>query len=319
MADQIIDNILPPVFRNEEFSIELPIDELGNENAFVPVEFEQLIESITLKSVGTQDIGITLLVENNRAFISGKYQSTHNDNILFVSKGEATRLQIFEYDNSQPDGFAKDLNGENIPLDTPLPLSDEKFAEEKIKFPTLVQPIRVTSIEQLPMGQDLVLAQQDPRENITVQYELTITHKDTEIEDDGGIAFNSQGSVITKIYEQVVKTDVSIFNSILQTYYTTGVPAEVAPQIQAVNIVLPESDDIVDRVFELRSSTLSINEGESFTISLSTNISFAASFGTNTGIQNLVSIPYTITGISADDIESVNNSTTDTHLFSLTL
>lgn len=316
MADEIVDNTLPSVFRNEEFFIELPVefDTLAPfDGSLNPLtDTETIIDSIVLRSVGTQDIGITLSTENNRPTISGKYESIHDDNILYVNKGEATRLQLFEYDDSQPDGFAKDLNGENIPLDTPLPLSDEKFAEEKLKFPALVQPTKITSIEQLPLGQDLVLAQQDPRETITAQYELIINFKSISPV-DGSLSPVTQNF----IYEQTVKNDIAIFGSILQTYYTTGIPAAL-PYTAAVNIVTPitEPEPVVDRIFELKQSTTNISAGESFIITLSTNISFSASFGPNFGIQTLVSIPYTITGIDTGDIESVNNAISDNFLFS---
>ena len=227
MAIQVSD--ISDVKRFEKFSLEIPIE----------INFEYIIESMSLTAIGTKDAGITLSVSNDTPIISGQYTSSFNDNILFVNKGEATRLQIFEYDGSQPDGFAKDENGENIPLDVPLPLSEEKFLEEKIKFPSLVQPTKITSIEQLLKNKDLIFAQQDPTETINVQYQLAIEYS-TYDQETG--ATETQDILLATL-DHDIETDTAVFQSILETYYT---PNKVLSSANTINNFINTPPDAPD-------------------------------------------------------------------------
>ena len=181
------------VKRFTKFSIEIPIE----------INFEYQIDSMSLTTIGTKDTGIILSVSNDTPIISGQYTSSFADNILYVNKGEATRLQLFDYDT-------------NDPLDVPLVLSEEKFQEEKIKFPSLVQPTKITSIEQLPKNKDLIFAQQDPTASIVVQYQLAIGYS---IYDQQTGALDTQDTLLVTL-DHNIETDTAVFQSILQTYYT---------------------------------------------------------------------------------------------------
>ena len=212
MAIQVGD--IRDVKRFEKFSLEIPIE----------INFEYIIESMSLTAIGTKDAGIALSVSDNVPIISGQYTSSYSDNILFVNKGEATRLQIFEYDDSQPDGFAKDEEGENIPLDIPLVLSEEKFQEEKIKFPSLVQPTKITSIEQLPKNKDLVLALQDSADSINAQYQLAIEY--STFDQESG-ATETQDTLLLTL-DHSIETDTVVFQNILENYYERKITKTVA-------------------------------------------------------------------------------------------
>lgn len=227
MAIQVGD--IGNVKRFEKFSLEIPIE----------INFGYIIESISLTAIGAKDAGITLSVSDDTPIISGQYTSSFNDNILFVNKGEATRLQIFEYDDSQPDGFAKDDNGENIPLDVPLPLSEEKFQEEKIKFPSLVQPTKIASIEQLLKNKDLIFAQQDPTQTINMQYQLAIEYS---IYDQETGATETQDTLLI-ILDHDIETDTAVFQSILETYYTPNKVLSTANTINNFINTPPDDDD----------------------------------------------------------------------------
>ena len=201
------------VKRFTKFSIEIPIE----------INFEYQIDSMSLTTIGTKDTGIILSVSNDTPIISGQYTSSFADNILYVNKGEATRLQLFDYDT-------------NDPLDVPLVLSEEKFQEEKIKFPSLVQPTKITSIEQLPKNKDLIFAQQDPTASIVVQYQLAIGYS---IYDQQTGALDTQDTLLVTL-DHNIETDTAVFQSILQTYYT---PNKVLSSVNTINNIIDPDDD----------------------------------------------------------------------------
>jgi len=232
------------------------------------------ITDISFLPRGGDDSGVTRRVvyndTNKQIKLSGEYKDLYDDDyVIYVPKGSATRF-VEGYD---------DENGNYV---RPVPLSDEAFAEQKLKFPNLVQPIIITGIEQLPPGQDLIFALQDERDDLSKIYDLEIKYNELDI--DGNIV---SSNTYIDILTHTVNTSTKQFQEILQNYFeATSPPIAFSNSFKLNDILEP------DRVLELQTQATFVDEGDSFDISLSTNVTYTSS----------TLIPYTITGISADDI-----------------
>lgn len=232
------------------------------------------ITDISFLPRGGDDSGVTRRVvyndTNKQIKLSGEYKDLYDDDyVIYVPKGSATRF-VEGYD---------DENGNYV---RPAPLSDEAFAEQKLKFPNLVQPIIITGIEQLPPGQDLIFALQDERDDLSKIYDLEIKYNELDI--DGNIV---SSNTYIDILTHTVNTSTKQFQEILQNYFeATSPPIAFSNSFKLNDILEP------DRVLELQTQATFVDEGDSFDISLSTNVTYTSS----------TLIPYTITGISADDI-----------------
>jgi len=200
----------------------------------------------------------------------GEYKDLYDDDyIIYVPKGAATRF-VEGYD---------DANGNYV---KPVRLSDEAFAEQLLVFPALVQPTIITSIEQLPAGQDLIFAMQDERDSLTKTYDIEIKYN--ELDFDGNVI--SSNTYIDQLIH-TVNTSTKQFQEVLQNYYEdTSPPIAYSNSIATAEVSAPE------RFLQLQTQAISVDEGESFNISISTNVPYEES----------TLIPYTITGISAADI-----------------
>ena len=207
---------------------------------------------------------------NKQIKLSGEYKDLYDDDyVIYVPKGAATRF-VEGYD---------DENGNYV---RPVRLSDEAFAEQKLQFPNLVQPTIITGIEQLPPGQDLIFALQDERDELSKIYDLEIKYNELDI--DGNIV---SSNTYIDILTHTVNTSTKQFQEILQNYFeATSPPIAFSNSLKLNDILEP------DRVLELQTQATFVDEGDSFDISLSTNVPYTSS----------TLIPYTITGISADDI-----------------
>ena len=207
---------------------------------------------------------------NKQIKLSGEYKDLYDDDyVIYVPKGAATRF-VEGYD---------DENGNYV---RPVRLSDEAFAEQKLQFPNLVQPTIITGIEQLPPGQDLIFALQDERDELSKIYDLEIKYNELDI--DGNIV---SSNTYIDILTHTVNTSTKQFQEILQNYFeATSPPIAYSNSLKLNDILEP------DRVLELQTQATFVDEGDSFDISLSTNVPYTSS----------TLIPYTITGISADDI-----------------
>ena len=227
------------------------------------------ITDISFLPVGGDDSGVKREVVFNDSYkqikLSGEYKDLYDDDyVIYVPKGSATRF-VEGYD---------DENGNYV---RPVRLSDEAFAEQKLRFPNLVQPTIVTNIEQLPPEQDLIFAMQDEREELSKTYDIEILYNELDIE--GNILSNN--TYIDQL-THTVNTSTKMFQEVLQNYFeVTSPPIAYSNSISAGGIVL-----------ELQTQSTVVNEGESFDISLSTDIPYTEA----------TLLPYTITGISADDI-----------------
>ena len=232
------------------------------------------ITDISFLPVGGDDSGVKREVVFNDSYkqikLSGEYKDLYDDDyVIYVPKGSATRF-VEGYD---------DENGNYV---RPVRLSDEAFAEQKLRFPNLVQPTIITSIEQLPPEQDLIFAMQDEREELSKTYDIEILYNEVDIE--GNILSNN--TYIDQL-THTVNTSTKMFQEVLQNYFEgTSPPISYSNSISAGDVSAPE------RVLELQTQSTVVNEGESFDISLSTDTPY-----TETAL-----LPYTITGISADDI-----------------
>ena len=123
---------------------------------------------------------------------------------------------------------------------------------------------------------------QDEREELSKTYDIEILYNELDI--DGNIV---SSNTYIDILTHTVNTSTKQFQEILQNYFVaTSPPIAFSNALKLNDILEPE------RVLELQTQSTVVNEGESFDISLSTNISYVG--GTL--------LPYTITGISADDI-----------------
>jgi len=228
------------------------------------------ITDISFLPVGGDDSGVKREVVFNDSYkqikLSGEYKDLYDDDyVIYVPKGAATRF-VEGYD---------DENGNYV---RPVRLSDEAFAAQKLRFPNLVQPTIVTNIEQLPPGQDLIFAMQDEREELSKTYDIEILYNELDIE--GNILSNN--TYIDQLIH-TVNTSTKMFQEVLQNYFEgTSPPIAYSNSIALANSV----------VLELQTQSTVVNEGESFDISLSTDTPY-----TETAL-----LPYTITGISADDI-----------------
>ena len=233
------------------------------------------ITDISFLPRGGDDSGVTRRVvyndTNKQIKLFGEYKDLYDDDyVIYVPRGAATRI-VEGYD---------DENGNYV---RPVRLSDEAFAEQKLKFPKLVQPTIITSIEQLPPGQDLIFALQDEREDLSKIYDLEIKYNELDI--DGNIV---SSNTYIDILTHTVNTSTKQFQEILQNYFeATNPPIAFSNSIKTDDILEP------DRVLELQTQATFVDEGESFDISLSTNVPY----------RTATLIPYTITGISADDIQ----------------
>ena len=250
---------------------------------FINIEGEQSpgsidITSVVFKPIGTLDSGLTLEVIFNKTLsrirLSGEYKDLYNqDYVIYVSKGAATRIV---------EGYT-DTDGLYV---KPTRLSDELFAEQKLKFPTLVQPTIITSIDNLPDGQDLIFAMADERVALSRQYDMEIKYNEINISDNTIISSNAYTDIIT----HTVSTSTQHLQQVLQNYY--GTADSTVAYSNSTPVVVTEDNVEVTRVLELKSSHISINEGESITITLNTSIAY--------NVPTLIG--YTITGISSSDI-----------------
>ena len=232
------------------------------------------ITDISFLPRGGDDSGVTRRVvyndTNKQIKLFGEYKDLYDDDyVIYVPKGAATRF-VEGYD---------DENGNYV---RPVRLSDEAFAEQKLQFPNLVQPTIITGIEQLPPGQDLIFALQDERDDLSKIYDIEIAYNELDV--DGNIV---SSNTYIDILTHTVNTSTKQFQEILQNYFVaTSPPIAFSNALKLNDILEPE------RILELQTQSTVVNEGESFDISLSTNIPYVG----------VTLSPYTITGISADDI-----------------
>ena len=228
------------------------------------------ITNVSFLPRGGDDSGVTRRVYPNMIKLFGQYKDLYDDDyIIYVPKGSATR-------------FVEGYEDESGVYVKPVALSDEEFEEQKLRFPALVQPTIITSLEQLPSGQDLIFAMQDERDSLSKIYDLEIKYNEVDIE--GNIV---SSNTYIDILTHTVNTSTKQFQEVLQNYFEgTNPPISYSNSISAGDVSAPE------RVLELQTQSTVVNEGESFDISLSTDTPY-----TETTL-----LPYTITGISADDI-----------------
>ena len=233
-----------------------------------------VVTDISFLPRGGDDSGVTRRVTyndtNKNIKLSGEYKDLYDDDfIIYVPRGAATRF-VEGYD---------DTDGNYV---KPTLLSDTAFAEQKLKFPSLVHPTIIKSIEQLPDDQDLIFAMQDERDGLSKIYDVEIKYNEIDLEDNL-ISSNTYIDVLT----HDVATSTKQFQEILQNYFTA-----TSPPIAYSNSIASGDTDAPERFLELKTQATFVNEGESFTISLSTD----------TPYSETTLIGYTITGISAADI-----------------
>jgi hypothetical protein len=253
----------PAVTRGIPFDITISITSPGDASGID-------VTNVSFLSRGEDDSGVTLRVYPNMIKLFGEYKDLYDDDyIIYIPKGSATR-------------FVEGYEDESGVYVKPVALLDEEFEEQKLRFPALVQPTIITSLEQLPPGQDLIFAMQDERDSLSKIYDLQIDYNEVDIE--GNIISRN---VFTDELIHIVNTSTKQFQEVLQNYFEgTNPPISYSNSIPAGDVIAPE------RVLELQTQSTVVNEGESFDISLSTDTPY-----TETTL-----LPYTITGISADDI-----------------
>ena len=258
---------LAPATRGIPFDIVIDIQTPDTNDTLVGTD-------ISFLPRGGDDSGVTRRVTyndtNKNIKLSGEYKDLYDDDfIIYVPRGAATRF-VEGYD---------DTDGNYV---KPTLLSDTAFAEQKLKFPSLVHPTIIKSIEQLPADQDLIFAMQDERDGLSKIYDVEIKYNELDLEGNL-ISSNTYIDVLT----HDVATSTKQFQEILQNYFTA-----TSPPIAYSNSIVTQDVSAPERLLELQTQTITINEGESFNISLSTDIPYSET----------TLIGYTITGISAADI-----------------
>lgn len=257
---------LAPATRGIPFDITIEIQTPESVDTLV-------VTDISFIPQGGDDRGVTRKIiynDTNRTIkLSGEYKDLYDDDfIVYVPKGAATRF-VEGYDD----------NGNYV---KPVRLSDEAFAEQLLKFPALVQPTIITSVEQLPANEDLIFAMQDERDGLVKTYDIEIKYNELDIE--GNII--SSSTYIDQLQHKV-NTSTKQFQQVLQNYYEG-----TSPSIAYSNSIATAEVSAPERFLQLQTQAISVDEGESFNISISTNVPYEES----------TLIPYTITGISATDI-----------------
>ena len=186
MAINLSTNTLQSVIRNVNFSetVSVTVDDTPPE----------VISSITV-TPSQSDSGVTISTTTSSITFSGSYEDAFDqDEIKSFPSDKSVMLKDAVFNS--PSG--------TIIIEEERELTDEEFELKQQEFPNIVQPTTSTSFAAVPTGHTIFGAIQDPRESITITYNVSIvydtgTHTDT----------------IT----HVIKTDTTTFQTKLTELY----------------------------------------------------------------------------------------------------